>query len=159
MTNRAHGKPLPSAKYLRERYRYDPDTGKIYFRINIGGKKIGDEALTATTNAGLKTGFVDGIQVSASRIIYKMQTGRDPEIVRHRNGNRSDNRWKNLKHVTRSRSGKSGVPGVIRQGSQWRVKIGSVKTGQAMHVGYFKTKKDAIAARRQAEVEMGYRKA
>ena len=85
----------------------------------------------------------------------------DDLVVDHINHNRLDNRISNLRICTRQEncmnSGKrynsSGVTGVTwaQNRNRWHARI--VINGKQKHLGYFKTKEEAIEARRQAEIE------
>lgn len=92
-------------------------------------------------------------------------TGEDPLVIDHINGNRGDDRFENLRDVTpllNARnaalfsSNKSGFPGVEFHSRDlvWTAKIGV--GGKQTHLGNFKTKEEAIAARIGAEVVLDY---
>ena len=81
----------------------------------------------------------------------------------HRNRNKLDNRRSNLRFVTPSvnkrntgvrSDSRSGIKGVYRveypYGIRWRVEIG------CDNIGSFKTKEEAIQARKRAEHDRGY---
>ena len=95
----------------------------------------------------------------AHRVIWFMMTGSWPEQIDHINGNRTDNRWCNLRSVTaaencqnskRRRDNTSGVTGVCwNNKAGWRVRI-SVN-GQNKHLGYFDTFEAACEMRSVAE--------
>jgi HNH endonuclease/AP2 domain len=93
-------------------------------------------------------------------------TGHLPTLeIDHINGDRDDNRWINLRQVTASvnmknlplpRTNKSGTPGVIwhKRDEKWQA---SIKVDRrTVHLGYFESKQDAIAARKVAERQYGF---
>ena len=173
---------LPSREYLLKRLRYEPDTGKLYwltrdpemFRAGNSGKVAncsawnkryaGAEALISDV-AGYRHGRLDDIEYRAHRVIWKIMTGEDPEVIDHVNGDRADNRWDNLRSGThadnrknsarhgRNTSGMTGVtwtPKVRR----WRALI-SVG-GKRQHLGYFEDFQRACEAREDAKRKLGF---
>jgi hypothetical protein len=84
--------------------------------------------------------------------------------IDHINGNRQDNRIENLRDVPRSlnqrnsklqNNNRSGVSGVFWRANRWEARIYLV-SGQRKHLGRFKTFEEAVAVRKQAEMECGY---
>lgn len=148
---------LPSAEILNLNLIYNPFDGSLKWRIS--GEEFGKEYAD-----GYVSGYFDGDTYGAHRIIYKMMTGRDPEIVDHANGCRSDNRWKNLSDVTplknarnlgRDPRNSSGVTGV------WKTPHGTYRAAISVNrkriwLGSFQDRDDAVAARRAAEREHGF---
>lgn len=102
----------------------------------------------------------------AHRVIMAMLTGDwPPHEVDHINGDKSDNRPENLRLVTRTENGRnarkplhntSGIIGVSwhKAAQKWRasIKVNSVNK----HLGVYRTKSEAIAARKRAESEYGF---
>jgi hypothetical protein len=95
-------------------------------------------------------------------------TGDFPEDqIDHINGVRSDNRWCNLRAVSRQENAKnkrtpsdnsSGVIGVCwdRREKKWRAEIQSGKVKHAL--GHFPEFSDAVAARKKAERDLEFHK-
>jgi hypothetical protein len=82
-------KELPPLERLNDLFVCDPDTGQLY-------KKVGHK-----NHEGYVYVYVDGKQYFAHRIIWKLETGREPEgVIDHINGETSDNRIENLRDVT-----------------------------------------------------------
>lgn len=153
---------------LHEVLRYEPATGKLFWRVRgfaqFDNKHAGKEAFTADNGHGYRHGRVDGKGLKAHRVIFAMMKGYWPVGVDHRNGIRSDNRWRNLREATkkvnaqnqkRRITNKSGVTGVYRHGEKWRAQLGNSRDGRN-YLGQFDTKRAAVAARRKAEREAGY---
>jgi hypothetical protein len=66
------------------------------------------------------------------RLAYRLMTGADPRYIDHINGNRSDNRWLNLREVSKMQNrhnsktpltNKTGVKGVSIQGDGYRAEV------------------------------------
>lgn len=175
---------LPSQYDLLSVLRYDTYTGKLFWlerpsRYFKTGQKTeehqasiwnsvyaGKEAFTAINDSGYFKGTLFRKSYRAHRVIFKMMTGVDPIEVDHIDGDRQNNRWVNLREVDRSancqntglsKRNKTGAPGVhwyADNGGCWRayVYIG----GKSRYIGTFKTKKEAVAARREAQRQMGF---
>lgn len=143
---------------LKAVLRYDPKTGKWFNRVWRGG----------TAYAGMETGRPnsDGyIQICvkckrymSSRLAHFYMTGEWPlDEMDHRNRNRQDNRWTNLRPANDSqnqmnrvpqKNNRSGCKGVWKRGPSWYAHISSRR------IGKFKTKSSAVQARRIKEREL-----
>jgi hypothetical protein len=174
-------KSLPSADYLNQRLYYDAKTGNLYWKARAletfvaktpaRAKSLCDlwnyrycatQAFT-TISDGYLTGAIDGSNYKAHRVIWKMINGEEPESIDHIDGNRSRNVLENLRAATlvensRNRkiptNNKSGVIGVYlwdHNGHQYWAALVAPK-----RYAYFDTFDEAVAARKEAEVEMGF---
>jgi hypothetical protein len=94
----------------------------------------------------------------AHRVAWKIMTGEDPIEIDHIDGNRSNNKWSNLRNGTRSdnlrnialkRTNKSGYHGVrfSKRQQKWVAYI---------TIGSFDKKEDAVEARKKYEVLLGF---
>ena len=99
---------------LREYLRYDPDSGNLYWLERSASmfghtsnpeaqcKKFnmrfsGAEALTTDCGKGYRVGKVAQVIVKAHRVCWALHSGGWPDgDVYHKNGDRKDNRAKNL---------------------------------------------------------------
>jgi len=140
-------KPLPPVEVLEELFAYDPDTGVLSYR------KRPSKYSATEAGAAVGTLHVSGYLVvtvgrsvyRVHRLIWKLVTGEEPpSILDHRNRNRADNRWANLRaaepwqNTGNRRTAKEGVvPG--RRAGSWKAQFaGSSKT--------FSTKEEAHRA-------------
>ena len=162
---------LPSPEYLRQRLRYDPKTGRLYWLAHpaLPQKWNARYAETEAGNVGAR-GYRDvrmgGRVLKAHRIIWAMLHDEWPRNeIDHIDGNRANNRLSNLRHVSctenrhnigRSRRNKSGVMGVFWEESRgkWKayIRINNVQD----NIGRYDTFEEAVAARKAAEVRYGF---
>lgn len=176
-------KNLPSPELLRKLLRYEPDTGKLYWRkrtpdMFVDGKRSAEgccsnwnsrysckEAFTALVK-GYPYGSIFGRDYYAHRVIWSIYYGESaPFQIDHINGDRSDNAIKNLRSVSHAENGrnqklyansKSGICGVRwhKQKKRWHAQIAF--NGVNKHLGYFTDKSEATAARKAAEAKYGF---
>ncbi len=97
-----------------------------------------------------------GKHYAAHRIAWLLMTGEWPKAdIDHRNKNRADNRWVNLREATRSQNlanqgprpnNTSGLKGVSwdAKNNKWVAQIS--KDGKARKIGRFQSKDEASAA-------------
>ena len=150
---------LPTQQRLIELLDYNPATGKLV------RKDTGKPAFTAQHKKGYHVGSIDNVLYRANRIIWKLMTGEEPEQVDHENGIYSDDRWENLKATThtgnqrnmkKSKANISGVTGVCFNSgkNKWQATIGV--NGKSKVLGRFDDFNDAVACRKQGELDYGY---
>ena len=136
-------------------YRYNPETGLVHGR---GGRPI--RALNGNGYLYFKH---NGKSKRLHRFIYELIGVDIPDDmeVDHINHNKTDNRWENLRLVSRSdnqrnrgiqKNNKSGVVGVYwhNASSRWEADL------QGIYLGRYKDKSKAVDARKLAEVAYGY---
>lgn len=142
-------------KRLKELLIYDPETGIFTRRISTGGYLAG-----AIAGGMAKNGYIylsiDSVKYLAQRVVFFYMTGAWPlPQADHKNGNRADNRWGNLRVATRSqnasngkrhRDNSSGFKGVYfhKQSGLWNAQImfGGIRSS----LGYFPSAAQAHAA-------------
>jgi hypothetical protein len=159
---------LPTPEVLRKLLRYEPETGKLFWRqrtadmfstlrdCNAWNSTWADrEAFTADMR-GYRMGTIFSKMHRSHRVIWAMQTGEWPQAdIDHINGDRADNRWINLRSATRSenlknaksRSGASSpYLGVYRHtpGEKWYARI--TANGKRIHLGAFACETEAAHA-------------
>lgn len=160
-------RPLPSPEVLRQLLRYEPNTGRLFWRhrpLNMFSSKkaflawnsryANNLAFTTDNGQGYKQGAIFKRLQKAHRVIWAMQTGIWPDQeIDHKNNDPSDNRWQNLRLATHvenarnrgSRAGSTsvylGVSWAERQ-KKWRAEI-MISRGCRKYLGYFE---DEIAA-------------
>lgn len=175
---------LPSPSLLRQLLDYDPDTGRLSWRVRdismfCDGEKwtayanckrwntnySGQSAFMATTGNGYRTGSIEKRTLHAHRVIWAMVHGEWPNVIDHINGDRSDNRLINLRNVNPSENSrnscisiknKSGVTGVDWCGTtrKWRVQI--KRPNGERYIRTYLSFDEAKAARKKLEIDFGY---
>ena len=168
-------KALPSPEVLRQLLRYEPGTGKLFWRergpewFTRGGSAAawndafaGREAFTADDGAGYRQGSIFDQSFRAHRIAWAISYGVWPQNhIDHINGDKSDNRLCNLRDASRSENmsnsqkrvdNTSGFKGVSRAAGKWVARI--YARGKKHHIGYFDTAEDAAAAYAKASAEL-----
>jgi hypothetical protein len=143
---------LPGRKDLRRIFSYYGDTGALHWHDD--GKRA-DVKMSARNY--MKVRFMGQVWLS-HRVVWKMFTGQEPEILDHINGDGCDNRLLNLRPVSAAENSRNrtlapaphGTHGVTRYGRRWRVYAGGI------YLGLFTHKEDAISARELAEKALGY---
>lgn len=177
-------KALPDKLLLQACLAYDPGTGSLSWRVRpawtFQGGAIrdldhvmnawnsawaGKPALASLAKNGYLKGAFQGQNFYAHRIIFMLVHGYDPKDIDHDDGNRTNNRISNLLDRSRtenmrnralSSNNTSGHAGVNWSDHHklWFATIG--QSGQTIHLGWFSLQSDAIVARQQAEIELGY---
>ena len=163
-------KPLPTQKRLLEVMEYNPETGSLVWLhredISDGLNKrfAGKEAFNTDRGNGYLFGTLDFEQYLKHRVIWKMVTGRDPDVIDHVDGDPKNNRWdnlrngdfgvnnRNMKKGTRNTSGHVGVAWDKRR-SKWRVHI--MKDGKSVSRRFIH-KEQALSWRKSMEEKLGF---
>ncbi len=147
-------------KRLKALFSYDPTSG------NFTNRKTGKSA-TNIHNGYIRIG-IDYKEYYAHRLVFLYMTGEFPQgVVDHKNHVKIDNRWNNLRSVTVQENSKnaslycnnrSSMTGVYwhQRDQIWTACIHV--NGKKKHLGCFKVKKDAIEARKKANLEYGFHK-
>lgn len=146
---------------LKEVLRYDPDSG-VFTRL------AGSSQFAGLPAGGRRSGYVviviDGARYYAHRLAFLYVTGHFPTSdVDHRDGNRLNNAWANLRSATRSENNQnlpvrndntSGHVGVslCKQTGRWAAYINT--KGKRFFLGRFDTQEEASAARREAKCRL-----
>jgi hypothetical protein len=152
MFSTTHGKKLRTASHACNQWN------KRY---------AGKEAFTCQYLRGAFIGTINDRQYLAHRVAYALHHGIDPYPLEidHINGDPADNRAENLRRVTSSeqsknmpcsRANRSGRVGVffIARIQRWGA---SIQVQRKTHwLGYYENQADAVAARQEAEVRLGF---
>lgn len=125
---------------------FEYKNGGLYWKKRLSNRvKVGDR-VGSLRRDGYRYVNVNNKTYLEHRIVYQMFSGEHPQEVDHINGVRTDNRFENLRSVTRNqnrqnsrlrRDNTSGVKNVSRETrtQKWQVQLGV--DGRIMHFGYF----------------------
>ena len=148
---------------LKSLVRYEPETGKfLSLQSNNqwpAGREIGTLYPTGYRRAG-----IDGHTYMTHRLAWLYMTGSWPkERIDHKDGNRANNRWNNLRAANDkqnransgiSRNNKLGIKGVrLHETGRYHARI-SISRDYVKHLGLFDTAEEAAAAYREAAVAL-----
>lgn len=165
-------KVLPSVAYLRQRLRYEPDTGKLYWREfewmprSWLARYANTEAFISRDTNGYPTGCIDEKRYSAHRVIWALYYGKWPDgEIDHIDHDRENNRIENLRivshqenkrNLSRRKDNISGATGVhwSKAARKWVAYIRVDKIRK--HLGYFDNFEDAVFIRKKSEAENGF---
>jgi HNH endonuclease/AP2 domain len=150
---------------LRALVSYDPETGHFTWKprgiAKWDPKYAGKRAGHLNTTWGYWYITLKRVgSFRANRLAWFYMTGSWPgETVDHRDGNPLNDRFENLRMATRSqnqhnrlqqKNNKSGTMGINWRESKQRWRAYLSVMGKQTHVGYFRTKEEAIEARQAA---------
>lgn len=160
MTKKHHGR-RPTVERLREALDYDPLTGRLTWKVRVARPaRVGAEAGT-TDPRGYRQVQLDGCQVLAHIVIWALVTGEWPDFdLDHRDLNRANNRWVNLRPATgsqnaantkRLRSNTTGFKGTTFAVGKYQASI--TVEGKYRYLGRFESAEEAHAAYARAAQE------
>lgn len=163
---------------VRELLDYDPESGLLRWKKRdlkwFSGGKHTPERRQKSWNSrcagriaftsrcyGYCSGRIFNVTFNAHRIIWLWMKGEWPEFIDHVNGVRDDNRWENLRKVSRSencmntamkRNNTSGYKGVHWHSStqKWKAEI------KDEYLGVYLTKEEAYEAYCKRAIELGF---
>jgi len=172
---------IPDKETLLKVLSYNPESGRLVWlprseemftsskRMTAAAKakmwnaKNAGQAALESTNGKHFAGRLFGQPALAHRVIWKMLTGSDADVIDHINGVGRDNRAANLRSVSfadncknrsRNKSSTNPYPGVKPYRDRWQATIRSNR--KDYHLGIFAEASDAIAARKAAERVHGF---
>lgn len=133
---------------VHELLSYEPETGSFTWNIQRRGKKPADGfAGSVNKISGYRVINIDRTEYKAHRLAWLYMTGKWPvEFIDHKNGDRSDNRWCNLREATHSQNMRnrgvlptntSGLKGVVWHKRQKKWCAQSKLNGKNIYLGSF----------------------
>jgi hypothetical protein len=151
-----------TAAEVRRLLRYEPDTGTFFWRVDTRNTAAGDIA-GSRQSRGYWHIKINRHLYMAHRLAWLYVTGEWPVgHIDHINGNRSDNRFANLRIATNSENAWNsrirvnnacGYKGVHYKRRLNKFVAQNNVSGRVHHLGVFKTAAEAHAAYRKAAEE------
>lgn len=151
-----------SAEFAKELLEYQPESGVFYWRVDRAAERQGQ--IAGFSNGRYWNICINYVHYAAHRLAWLIVTGVWPkDEIDHRNLDKLDNRWINLREATHSQNAHnarkrsdntSGFKGVSYDKSRgrWRATIEKDGGGQRF-VGRFHTAQEAHAAYLRAAIE------
>lgn len=150
-------KALPSAEWLRQELRYEPDTGLLFWKIKRNGRDMSRSLGWRDPKGYLRITFYKRGTFGAHLLAWVIFHGEEPPsetTVDHRNGNKADNRICNLRVATSAeqsanrgtRANKHGHRGVSfhKTSGLWMARIGVER--ERIFLGMYQTAEEAADA-------------
>lgn len=156
---------MPTQEYIKEILHYDSETGVFTWkdRNNRYTKRLNGKQAGCLRNDGYLTIGIKNKLILAHRLVFLYMEGNLPEnFVDHIDGVRTNNKWSNLRHATKSENeqnifnhranNKLGIIGVClnkKYGTYiaqiWinkkHIHIGNFETPQKAHEAYLQAKR------------------
>lgn len=145
--------------YVRELFIYRPRLGVLVWRR---GRSKGRTGVVAGVigKRGRRVLCIDGIKYYASRVIWLYVKGEWPEHeIDHKNRDKTDDRWSNLRAATRQQNGANRSITLKNKHGFWGVKQQSFKEGRKTFRFFASIKvdrKDIYLGRRDTAVEAAH---
>lgn len=145
-----------TAERLRELLQYHPESGFFFWRVDRGAKEKAGDVAGDLQDTGCWRICVDYTRYKAHRLVWLYVTGEWPEaFIDHINGNKLDNRFENLRDVSkavntqnqrraRADNKSCGLLGVSRNRKRWMANI--TVDRKPHYLGTFDTPEEAHAA-------------
>lgn len=142
---------------LKTALHYNPETGKFTDKRQIPPEPVGKDV------CGYIRINLFGTYWLAHRLAYFYMTGTEPDDIDHINRNKIDNRWENLRSISRSlnclniepkvsnTSGYNGVTYHCRR-KRWQSRI--CINRKSIYLGLFNCPTAAFVARKRKELEI-----
>jgi len=138
---------LPEVEELHRLFRYDSETGKLYWKISPSPRvKRGDEA-GSLNPSGYRLLNIKNKSYKVHRVIYKMcHKVEPPAFIDHINEIKTDNRIENLREIDHGhnlRRSKKGSGVVNPHGKVKKYRAYPCFNGKDYYLGYFDTYEEA----------------
>ena len=142
---------------LKEYFKYDPDTGKLFWNKRPSNRVIVGSEVGNYNDQGYKVCRFKGKALRVHRVVWAITKGEHPsEFIDHINGDRGDNRIDNLRVVSNAENlqNMKEAKGYThhKKLNKWMAQIAVNK--EHKYLGIFNTKQEAHAAYLKAKKEL-----
>jgi len=134
---------------LKSLFHYDPETGALTRLVSMGNAAAGAQ-VTSTNGDGYRIVAIDRKRYKVSRVAWLYMTGEWPSSqIDHKDRNRLNDSWSNLRHATHSQNmANRPFPRARFVDGKWDVRI--QKDGTRHYIGRFSSLAEAREAFRSA---------
>jgi hypothetical protein len=144
---------------------YDPETGVMHWLEDRGRLAKKGYVAGAKDDKGYIRLMLCGKKYRAHQLAFVLMGEQYPAYVDHINGDRSDNRWSNLrvsdplnnaKNMRKRKDGNTPFTGVgyMKSHNKWRVRLNH--QGESVYIGIYGSLFEAISARESANRKYGF---
>ena len=144
-------------EYLKTLFNYDKETGLLYWKVARSNRANIHKPINTKNSHGYVIVSIDKVRYGVHRVIWIYVTGVVPSgQIDHINGVRDDNRWLNLRDVSRAynqqnRDTLTKMVGTSwnRLNNNWRAQINI--NNKVTYLGSFNTQEEAYHAYLEAK--------
>lgn len=141
--------------------RYEPETGLFFWKLSRrrNVRKAGDVA-GLPRKKGYSQIWIDNKPHACHRLAFLYMKGRWPLVVDHIDGDKTNNRWENLRecsgstlnnaNMRRPSRNTSGIKGVSWSSANGKWYASIMRNGRSYNLGYHDRIEDAAAAYQEA---------
>lgn len=151
--------PTPIPADIGEYLKYEPETGHLTWTRRVRATGTNHVGKIAGAVRAKDRPYIDvkfrGVKYPAARIAYFLMTGQQPVEIDHIDGDRSNNRWTNLRDCTRAQNCRNRRGRLVRRtalkkgvhpSGSFRFAALIGVNGRVLRLGTFETEAEAYAA-------------
>lgn len=146
---------------LRDAYSYDPVRGIIFHSLPFRHLPAGRKVYFSKMRNGYLYIKIGPKRYLLHRVIWYIVTGEWPPMIDHKDRDKTNNKWDNLRTASISQNmrnviykpGATGVRGVSTHGKKFKARIAN--NGKSEYIGTFKTVQEAHEAYMVRARELG----